>query len=84
MFYLYNTYMTNIDLYLKNLTAKDEQKAQEAANYLVNSADIRFFSELVAKSDFLFDFVRNNVCKRIEKAVNKENFLNLIKFFDIY
>lgn len=76
--------MTNIDLYLKNLTAKDEQKAQEAANYLVNSADIRFFSELVAKSDFLFDFVRNNVCKRIEKAVNKENFLNLIKFFDIY
>ena len=76
--------MTNIDLYLKNLTAKDEQKAQEAAIYLVNNADIHFFSELVAKSDFLFDFVRNNVCKRIEKAVNKENFLNLIKFFDIY
>ena len=76
--------MTDINMYLKNLTGKDESKAQEAAMYLVNSADIHLFSELVSKSDFLFDFVRNNVCKRIEKAVNKDNVLNIIKFFDIY
>ncbi len=76
--------MENLDLYLKNLTAKDEKKAQEAANYLVNNADVELFKLLVEKSDYLFDFIRNNVSKRIEKAVSKENFINIIKFFDLY
>lgn len=76
--------MENLDLYLKNLTGKDEKKAQEAADYLVNQADIQLFKMLVEKSDYLFDFVRNNVEKRIEKAVSKNNFMNIIKFFEIY
>ncbi len=76
--------MENLDLYLKNLTGKDEKKAQEAADYLVNQADLQLFKMLVEKSDYLFDFVRNNVCKRIEKAVSKNNFMNIIKFFDLY
>lgn len=76
--------MTNIDNYLKNLTGKDEAKAQEAASYMIDSSNIELFKALVAKSDFLFDFVRNNVNKRIEKAVNKSNFMNLISFFDVY
>ena len=42
------------------------------------------FKALVEKTDFLFDFVRNNVAKRITKAVNKDNCLNIIKFFDVY
>ncbi len=76
--------MNNIELYLKNLTGKDEQKAQEAACYLVDNVDLDLFNALVEKTDFLFDFIRNNVAKRITKAVNKDNCLNLIKFFDIY
>lgn len=80
----YNITMENLDLYLKNLTGKDEKKAQEAANYLVNQADVQLFKMLVEKSDYLFDFVRNNVSNRIEKAVSKENFTNIIKFFDLY
>ncbi len=71
-------------MYLKNLTGKDEQKAQEAACYLVDNADLDLFKALVDKTDFLFDFIRNNVSKRITKAVNKDNCLNLIKFFDVY
>ena len=63
--------MQNIDLYLKNLTAKDEKKAQEAAFYLINNSDVELYKVLVEKTDFLFDFVRANVLKRIEKAVNK-------------
>ncbi len=70
--------------YLKALTGKDENKALEAAAYLVNEADTELYKMLVEKSDFLFDFIRNNVCKRIEHAVSKENFKNIIKFFDIY
>ena len=76
--------MINLDLYLKNLTGKDEAKAQEVASYMVDNSDIELFNLLVANSDFLFDFVRNNVNKRIEKAVNKSNFMNLISFFDVY
>ena len=76
--------MENLDLLLKDLTGKDEAKAQVAARYLVNNSDIELFKKLVEKSDFLFDFVRNNVCNRIEKAVNKNNFKNLLKFFDVY
>ena len=76
--------MENIELYLKNLTGKDEQKAQEAACFLVDNISIDLFKALVEKTDFLFDFVRNNVAKRITKAVNKDNCLNLIKFFDVY
>lgn len=76
--------MKDIELYLKNLTGKDEQKAQESACYLVDNIDLDLFKALVEKTDFLFDFVRNNVAKRITKAVNKDNCLNIIKFFDVY
>lgn len=76
--------MENLDLYLKNLTGKDENKAQNVANYLVNHADLELFKMLVIKTDYLFDFVRNNVEKRIEKAVSKDNFMNIINFFEIY
>ena len=76
--------MENIDLYFKNLTGKDELKAQQAAEFLVNSARIDLFKKLIDKSDYLFDFVKNNVAKRIEKVINKENYTNLIKFFEIY
>ncbi len=76
--------MENLDLYFKNLTGKDETKALQAAEFLVNSACIDLFKNLVDKSDYLFDFVKNNVAKRIETVVSKENFTNLIKFFVIY
>ena len=76
--------MNNLDLYLKNLTAKDEKKAEEAASYLVNTADLELFKMLVEKTDFLFDFVRNNVAKRIEKVITQNNYLNIIKLFNIY
>ena len=76
--------MDNKELYLKALTGKDEEKAVDAASYLVNNADTELYKMLVDKSDFLFEFVRNNVCKRIEKVVNKDNYINIIKFFDYY
>lgn len=76
--------MENLDLLLKNLTGKDEEKAQKVACYLVDNADIELFKMLVIKSDFLFDFVRHNVCKRIEKAISKNNYMNILKFFDEY
>lgn len=76
--------MTDKEAYLKNLTGKDESKAKEAAVYLIDSADLELFAALTERTDFLFPFIRDNVNKRIKNAVNKENFKNVIKFFDIY
>ena len=49
--------MKNQDLLLKELTGKDENKAQSAADYLVNNSDIELYKMLCEKSDFLFPFV---------------------------
>lgn len=76
--------MENIDLYLKNLTGKDETKAQEAANFLVDCSDISLFKKLVEKTDYLYEFVRNNVSHRIDNAVNNSNYKNILNFFSVY
>ena len=42
------------------------------------------FAKLVKQDDFLFDFIKENVAKRIQNACNQENYLNLVKFFNWY
>ncbi len=76
--------MNDLDLYLKDIISKDKDKAQKAASYLIETGDVKLFQMLVEKTDFLFDFIRNNIYKYIEAAVSKENYLNILKFFDIY
>lgn len=76
--------MTNKEQLVKDLTAKDEQKAFHAAQEIINNADVEAFQLLAQKSDFLFDFVKNNVNKRILKAVNENNYRNLFKFLNVY
>ena len=76
--------MANLDLLLKDLTNKDEKKAVEAARYMIDNSDVELYRLLVEKSDFLFDFIRNNVCKRIERVVSKDNFSNILNFWKIY
>ena len=76
--------MANLDLLLKDLTNKDEKKAIDAARYMIDNSDVELFKLLVEKSDFLFEFIRNNVCKRIEKVISKDNYSNIINFWNIY
>ena len=76
--------MTNKEQLVKDLTAKDEQKAFHAAQEIINNADVEAFQLLAQKSDFLFDFVKNNVNKRLLKAVNENNYRNLFKFLNVY
>lgn len=76
--------MENLDLYLKNLIGKDEQKALEAASFLINTSNVQLFKMLTDKTDYLFDFVKNNVVKRIDKSINKNNYKNLLNFFTVY
>ena len=72
-----------MDLF-KALTGKNPAEYELAAKELVNKPDIELFKKLVNHDDFLFDFVKSNVAKRIEQACNKDNYQNIFKFFDYY
>ena len=52
------------------ICAKDEYKAKEASKILINNADLTQFCLLCEKMDYLFDFIRENVYKRLSCAID--------------
>ncbi|MBE7703397.1 MAG: hypothetical protein E7Z89_05025 [Cyanobacteria bacterium SIG28] len=69
---------------IKKLTGKNPSEYEMVAKLLVNNSDKELFSKLVKQDDFLFDFIKDNVAKRIQDACNKENYLNLLNFLEFY
>lgn len=69
---------------IKKLTGKNPAEYEVVAKSLVDNSDVSLFAKLVKQDDFLFDFVKNNVAKRIQMACNKDNYLNLLNFFEYY
>lgn len=69
---------------LKKLTGKNKNDYEAVAKHLVDDCDVELFKELVDNDDFLFDFVKNNVARRLENAVNQNNYQNLIEFLKYY
>lgn len=69
---------------IKQLTSKNQNEYEPIAKEIIDGADTKLFEELVSKDDFLFDFVKSNVAQRLEKACNKSNYKNLLKFLNIY
>lgn len=72
------------DEFVKKLTGKNPKDFEFAASHIINNADSESFSELVKQSDFLFDFIKNNVEKRLLAAVNENNYKNLFSFLKFY
>lgn len=70
--------------FVKKLTGKNPQDFESAATHIINNADIQAFQALVDQCDFLFDFIKNNVSQRLEKAINQSNYKNLMQFLKIY
>ena len=69
---------------IKKLTGKNPAEYENVAKCLVDNSDVNLFAKLVKQDDFLFDFVKNNVAKRIRFACNKDNYLNLMNFLKCY
>jgi len=69
---------------IKKLTGKNPQAFEAAAFETINKPDTELFSQLVGQEDFLFDFVKQNVAARLEKACTKSNYLNLLHFLKYY
>lgn len=69
---------------IKQLTGKNQNEYEPVAKQIIDNADTELFEELVSKDDFLFDFVKSNVARRLENACNPGNYKNLLKFLNIY
>jgi len=69
---------------LKKLTGKNPKEFQPVAFDVINIPDIELFQELVEKDDFLFDFVKQNVAKRLAENCNESNYHNLLEFLKYY
>ena len=74
----------NIEIEVKNLTSKDEKSALKAAGLMLDSGSADMFNTLVKRSEFLFDFVKQNVNKRLAAVLTKSNYKNLFKFLKNY
>lgn len=70
--------------YVKKLTGKNPQDFEFAAAHIINNSDVKAFSALVEKSDFLFDFIKENVKKRLKKVITHDNYKNLLSFLSLY
>ncbi|MBE7710905.1 MAG: hypothetical protein E7Z92_02060 [Cyanobacteria bacterium SIG31] len=69
---------------IKKLTGKNPTEYEVVAKSLVDNSDVELFAKLVKQDDFLFDFIKDNVAKRIQSACNKDNYLNLLAFLKYY
>lgn len=69
---------------IKKLTGKNPSEYEVVAKNLIDNSDVELFAKLVKQDDFLFDFIKDNVTKRIQNACNKENYLHLLDFLEYY
>ena len=69
---------------IKKLTGKNPTEYETVAKALVDNSDKELFAKLVKQDDFLFDFIKANVAKRIQAACTKDNYLNLLNFTNYY
>ena len=69
---------------IKKLTGKNPSEYEKVAKSLVDNSDVELFANLVKQDDFLFDFIKENVAKRIQNACDKDNYLHLVDFFEYY
>lgn len=68
----------------KKLIGKNPREYEYAASYVMDNNDEKVFAELVEKDSFLFDFVKQNVAQRLEKATNDRNWQTVISFLKYY
>ena len=69
---------------LKKLTGKNPADYEPVVYNLINNPDAELFAQLVEKDDFLYDFIKENVVKRMAKVCNEKNFCNLLQFLKYY
>lgn len=70
--------------YVKKLSGKNPKDFEFAAAHIINECDVEAFSALVEQSDFLFDFIKKNIEKRLSNVITNYNYKNLLSFLKVY
>lgn len=63
------------------LLGKNNEKAQKAAEKIINEADTEAWQCLMENTDFLFSYVKDKAGQRLINAINQDNLENVFKFF---
>jgi len=69
---------------LNELVSKDKNLAAKAASAIINNKDVNAFVTLIEKSDYLFDYVKNNISQKLINAINEKNYKNILNFISYY
>ena len=68
----------------KKLTGKNPREYEYAARHIMDNAYEKLFAKKIKKDSFLFDFVKQNVAQRLEKATNEHNWQTVLSFLKYY
>jgi hypothetical protein len=76
--------MKDLKQKIKIITSKNEEEAVCVLSDMLDNSDVALFEELVKQSDFIFPFIKDNICRRFEKSLKASNYKNLFNFMHIY
>lgn len=63
------------------LIGKNNEKAQKAAEKIINEADIDAWQCLIENTDAFFSYIKDKAGQRLINAINKDNLENVFKLF---
>lgn len=67
-----------------DLLKKDKNLSQEAAQRIINNADLDAWICLIENSDYILDFIKRNAAQKLFYACNANNVSNLFEFLDYH
>lgn len=70
--------------FVKNLTSKDINLAQDTLKELIRGGSLENFKKLVNNSDYIFPFLKERICQDFVKLLNKEDLKTVFEFSKIY
>lgn len=67
-----------------DLLKKDKKISQDAANKIIDNADLDAWVYLVENADYILDFIKRNATQKLFMACNSQNISNLFEFLDYH
>lgn len=69
---------------VEDLLKKDKKISQDAANKIIDTADLDAWVYLVENIDYIMDFIKRNATQKLFMACNTQNISNLFEFLDYH
>lgn len=70
--------------FIKNITSKDIKLSHQTIESMIKSCDIKAFSLLCEKADFIFPFLKERITSDFVKLIKEDGLKAVFKFGEIY